>query len=252
MAWLFQFLAGWWIWGQEQPTTLTWERWRFCAIVLGDLERSSHPKVHPYSLCFTTMATEAKKFAISIKLEERLSQNQSATTNVKSTNNNNGTLVFDPSNNCHLNKIKSNLSCHVSESHRDTKNCPKSNPANTSTTTNNNNNNICSTSSDTNKTSSSYANSDDLDGKSSPSPTSTEGVNIVNSNNNNNNNTKTNCKKKLPSFNDLLWCPDVDGDVMTHQGLGGAMVSDWVHFSVIQVPSIKAVWSWPNVTLTPK
>lgn len=28
----------------------------------------------------------------------------------------------------------------------------------------------------------------------------------------------------LPSFSELLWCPDVDGDVMT-QGIGGAMVS---------------------------
>ena len=28
----------------------------------------------------------------------------------------------------------------------------------------------------------------------------------------------------LPSFNDILWCPDVDGDVMSN-GAGGAMVS---------------------------
>ena len=45
-------------------------------------------------------------------------------------------------------------------------------------------------------------------------------------NNNNNNNAKSNNpgpQKALPSFNDLLWCPDVDGDVMS-QGIGGAMV----------------------------
>lgn len=30
-------------------------------------------------------------------------------------------------------------------------------------------------------------------------------------------------QKVLPSFNDLLWCPDVDGEIMT-QGIGGAMV----------------------------
>ena len=28
----------------------------------------------------------------------------------------------------------------------------------------------------------------------------------------------------LPSFNDILWCPDVDGDVMSN-GAGGAIVS---------------------------
>ena len=28
----------------------------------------------------------------------------------------------------------------------------------------------------------------------------------------------------LPSFNDILWCPDVDGDVMA-QGVGGPLVS---------------------------
>ena len=31
-------------------------------------------------------------------------------------------------------------------------------------------------------------------------------------------------KGGLPSFNDILWCPDVDGDVMSN-GVGGAMVS---------------------------
>ena len=41
--------------------------------------------------------------------------------------------------------------------------------------------------------------------------------------NNNNNNNSGPAKKILPSFNDLLWCPDVDGDVMS-QGIGGAMV----------------------------
>ena len=30
--------------------------------------------------------------------------------------------------------------------------------------------------------------------------------------------------KVLPSFNDILWCPDVDGDVMA-QGVGGPLVS---------------------------
>jgi len=29
----------------------------------------------------------------------------------------------------------------------------------------------------------------------------------------------------LPSFHDILWCPDVDGDVMDTSGMGGAMVS---------------------------
>jgi hypothetical protein len=28
----------------------------------------------------------------------------------------------------------------------------------------------------------------------------------------------------LPSFHDILWCPDVDGDVMDTSGMGGAMV----------------------------
>jgi hypothetical protein len=28
----------------------------------------------------------------------------------------------------------------------------------------------------------------------------------------------------LPSFHDILWCPDVDGDVMDTTGMGGAMV----------------------------
>ena len=31
-------------------------------------------------------------------------------------------------------------------------------------------------------------------------------------------------KGGLPSFNDILWCPDVDGDVMSN-GAGGAIVS---------------------------
>lgn len=39
-------------------------------------------------------------------------------------------------------------------------------------------------------------------------------------NNNNNNNAE---KGGLPSFSDILWSPDIDGDVMSH-GIGGAMV----------------------------
>ena len=34
---------------------------------------------------------------------------------------------------------------------------------------------------------------------------------------------KNNGSGKLPSFNDLLWCPDVDGDVMT-DSVGGPVV----------------------------
>ena len=30
--------------------------------------------------------------------------------------------------------------------------------------------------------------------------------------------------KMLPSFSDILWCPDIDGDVMSHSSIGGAMV----------------------------
>ena len=33
----------------------------------------------------------------------------------------------------------------------------------------------------------------------------------------------------LPSFHDILWCPDVDGDVMDTSGMGGAMVRSIQH-----------------------
>ena len=58
----------------------------------------------------------------------------------------------------------------------------------------------------------------------SASAAASEGAKSVNININNNNNNSS-CGKAvgLPSFSELLWCPDVDGDVMT-QGIGGAMV----------------------------
>ena len=39
----------------------------------------------------------------------------------------------------------------------------------------------------------------------------------------------TNCKienKMLPSFSDILWCPDIDGDVMSNPVMGGTILSD--------------------------
>ena len=48
-----------------------------------------------------------------------------------------------------------------------------------------------------------------------------------NNNNINNNNGKHNGSnsKKLPSFSDLLWSPDIDGDVMHEDGVGGSMLA---------------------------
>lgn len=31
--------------------------------------------------------------------------------------------------------------------------------------------------------------------------------------------------KMLPSFSDILWCPDIDGDVMSNPVMGGTIVS---------------------------
>ena len=42
-------------------------------------------------------------------------------------------------------------------------------------------------------------------------------------------NNGTNCKienKMLPSFSDILWCPDIDGDVMSNPVMGGTILSD--------------------------
>lgn len=39
----------------------------------------------------------------------------------------------------------------------------------------------------------------------------------------------SNCKienKMLPSFSDILWCPDIDGDVMSNPVMGGTILSD--------------------------
>ena len=38
------------------------------------------------------------------------------------------------------------------------------------------------------------------------------------------NNSDNSMKSALPSFHDILWCPDVDGDVIDSTGMGGAMV----------------------------
>ena len=38
------------------------------------------------------------------------------------------------------------------------------------------------------------------------------------------NNSDQSMKSVLPSFHDILWCPDVDGDVIDTTGMGGAMV----------------------------
>ena len=43
--------------------------------------------------------------------------------------------------------------------------------------------------------------------------------------NSSNQNQENSMKSVLPSFHDILWCPDVDGDVMDTTGMGGAMVS---------------------------
>ena len=49
--------------------------------------------------------------------------------------------------------------------------------------------------------------------------------NSSNSSTNNNNNTSNGgSNKMLPSFSDILWCPDIDGDVMSDTNIGGAMV----------------------------
>ena len=42
-------------------------------------------------------------------------------------------------------------------------------------------------------------------------------------------NNGTACKienKMLPSFSDILWCPDIDGDVMSNPVMGGTILSD--------------------------
>ena len=41
----------------------------------------------------------------------------------------------------------------------------------------------------------------------------------------------------LPSFHDILWCPDVDGDVMDSSGMGGAMVRSF-HLASIFIVNI--------------
>ncbi len=60
--------------------------------------------------------------------------------------------------------------------------------------------------------------------KTTPATSAAASNNNNNNCKNNSNSSKGNGKGPLPSFCDLLWCPDVDGDVMT-QGIGGAMVS---------------------------
>eukprot|EP00095_Tigriopus_kingsejongensis_P005008 maker-scaffold139_size317827-snap-gene-0.21 protein:Tk05008 transcript:maker-scaffold139_size317827-snap-gene-0.21-mRNA-1 annotation:"---NA---" len=79
--------------------------------------------------------------------------------------------------------------------------------------TNQSNSNSSTSKAEQSPSSNNNNNNNNLDAKTSSNS-------LTNNNNNNNNNSK-----KLPSFNDLLWCPDVDGDVMTHQGIGGAMLS---------------------------
>ena len=64
--------------------------------------------------------------------------------------------------------------------------------------------------------------------KKEPSPEKPAPPSKTSNNNNNNNSAATNGSsnpngKALPSFSELLWCTDVDGDVMS-QGIGGAMV----------------------------
>ncbi len=64
-----------------------------------------------------------------------------------------------------------------------------------------------------------------------------------NNNNNNNNNDSTPSKmeasgsasdgknpKMLPSFSDILWCPDIDGDVMSGSEIGASIVSFFGYF----------------------
>ena len=43
--------------------------------------------------------------------------------------------------------------------------------------------------------------------------------------------------KMLPSFSDILWCPDIDGDVMSNPTMGETIVS--ILFHNVAKPSMK-------------
>ena len=71
----------------------------------------------------------------------------------------------------------------------------------------------------------------DLGAQSFTSLKNNNSNNSTNNNNNNNHPSNGGSNKMLPSFSDILWCPDIDGDMtMSDTNIGGAMVRNFLNF----------------------